>query len=57
MTKMCGDQILVTTEILMTKFLGRLKGVSIATRFTTTELGPISVIHKPALNNSKVLLT
>jgi hypothetical protein len=57
MTEMCGDQIFMTTEILMTKFLGRPKGVSIATRFTTTELGPISVIRKPTLNNSKMLLT
>jgi hypothetical protein len=57
MTEMCGVQILLTTEILMTKFLGQSKGISIATRFTMTKLGPISVVRKPALNNSKVLLT
>jgi hypothetical protein len=57
MTEMCGIQILLTTEILMTKFLGQSKGISIATRFTMTKLGPISVVRKPALNNSKVLLT
>jgi hypothetical protein len=54
--KMCGDQIFVVIKILVTKFVGWLKGVSTTTRFMEIETGPILITCKLDLNNNQILI-
>ncbi len=55
--KCVATKFVMMIKILALEFLGQSKGVSIATWFTMTKMGSISIACKLALGNSKVPLT
>ncbi len=56
-TKTYGDWECVVIKILMTKFLGRLKGYSIAIGFMAIKMGQILIALKPISSSPRWCLS